>query len=86
MISGGVELSRRQLQIFEDTIDHERMDKISEGLANGDESSQNVDVNLVRIDADTCLAKEDGKVSEKQYENFEEDVSEGESLNIKTSS
>lgn len=74
IISGGVELSRRQLQIFEETFDNERMDRISEGegLAFGDNTSQNVDNDVLKKEAVTQLLKTECDCAENQNDTLDE--------------
>jgi hypothetical protein len=76
IISGGVELSRRQLQIFEEKMDDEIMDRISEGegLAYGDSSSQHVDNDVLKKEVDAHFVIGDSECSEKQYENFDDNA------------
>lgn len=78
MISGGVELSRRQLQLFEEKMDDERMDRISEGegLAYGDNSSQPAEIDALKKEVDARFVMGDSERSEKQYENFDDSTSD----------
>jgi hypothetical protein len=46
ILSGGIELSMRQLQVFEETMEEARMDRISEsGFHDNDDSEQKHDIN-----------------------------------------
>jgi hypothetical protein len=46
ILSGGIELSMRQLQVFEETMEEVRMDRISEsGFHDNDDSEQKHDIN-----------------------------------------
>jgi hypothetical protein len=57
----------------------ERMDRISEGggLAHGDNSSQNVDNDFSKNEVAAPFVIGDDESSEKQYENFDDNVPDG---------